>query len=298
MDPITLFCHKIAGPSGLNQSAGSIDHSLQLQTSTIIPQFLHSLSFAAVSKTSGLNTAAGTGVIGTANGIAGAFSGIWNLIKSWGRNTPANGVIQGIGSGALAGSVLPVIGTFLGGLVGGVVGGALGFIKCGKHRDQIARDQLRAALQQIHLIDGACLLRLANGDGYDIGQDGGCRLKNCDGSSRRAYEIDWRDPRSAPTVGWLNPLGYLFFPSNTKLRTDFVGYLTNAALSNAPTLVEIKANIKSFLDTLQLRPQDLSGALRAAAKTGQIDLELLPLLLNGVDSLAPQLPVPTPAYAA
>ncbi|MCB0340182.1 MAG: hypothetical protein KDD53_11290, partial [Bdellovibrionales bacterium] len=191
-------------------------------------------------------------------GIAGAAYGAYNIFRNFGVRDPAGGAVNGATVGAQIGSMInPGIGTVIGGAIGGVVGGILGMFKKGKHKDQVARDQVRSALQQSGILDKDWTLGLADGSRYNIGLDGGHRYKNLDGTERRAYEIDSSNPLAGQVIGWANPLIEVVTGGDEKLRSDFVGYITNAALSNAADLEQAKQNMLSIYSQFGIAPEQI-----------------------------------------
>jgi len=216
-----------------------------------------------------------TGAIGAkAMGAIGAAYAGYKLFDNLGKRDVASGAINGATVGAYIGThILPGVGTVIGGAIGAVAGGLMGLFKFGKHADQVKRDQMRSQLQGVGFIDSQYQVTLADGSKYDIGKDGRFKLPNLDGSDRRAYEIDFNNPLAGDTVASLDPLGYLLFPDNEKLRTDFVGYLTNAALSNATTPEQAMLNIHGFYQQLQITPEVIASNTEKLLSTGKITNE-------------------------
>lgn len=211
----------------------------------------NSLAAQGAAESSAGNAAGMTSSAGRVLGAAGAAYSAYGLIKNWGHSSPGAGAMQGACVGAYIGSVVPGLGTLVGGLIGGAVGGLIGCIKTGKHKDQVARDRMRDALQGCGFLDKQWQFKLADGSAYDMGKDGGFKLTNLDGTTRRAYEIDWQNPLAGTVVGMLNPLGQALFPDNEKLRTDLIGYLTNGALSNATDVESARANVAAIVQQLR-----------------------------------------------
>lgn len=157
---------------------------------------------------------------------AGALAGAHNLATNWGKNNPVSGAASGAAIGTY---FMPGIGT----AVGAGLGGLMGMAKAGKHKDQIRRDAVRKRLQEMGFLDDKFNVDLADGTKYDIGRDG----------SQKLYNIDQSDPNVANAVALINPLGEILTGGDDKLRSDFVGYLGNAATSNAKDPESIKKNI-------------------------------------------------------
>jgi hypothetical protein len=141
---------------------------------------------------------------------------------------------------------------FLG--VHSMLGGDMDFTS-GKGKDQQYRDYFRdvgadpklgSFLQKNE--KGSHELTLADGSKFDIGKDGGAKLKNygtnIDGKTERQYsDVDWSNPQANEIVAIANPLSVLIFRSSEGKR--MVGHLSNAISSNNPTdLKAIKSNAK------------------------------------------------------
>jgi hypothetical protein len=229
-----------------------------------------------------------TGLRLVSGGIEAAFS-LYQLFNNWGQMNPKLSAISGAASGAYIGStVLPGVGTAVGALIGGAIGVMGGLMKTGKHDDQLARDQVRSLFQQRGWLDDSFSLRLADGSTYSIGRDGGYHLTNTDGSSRRAYEVDSSDPLAHEVVGMAQSFVGVLLGGHPKLTSDFTGYLTNAALSNASTLEEAKSNLRSFVEQLQLSPHTVIATISEMANQDILSRETGDAYLNGFLSLYAQ----------
>ena len=245
---------------------------------------------ASVTAGAGSGTSAPLGSSGSLLGAAGAALAAYDMFKGWGRSTPATGAAQGAAMGAYIGSVVPGVGTLIGAGVGAILGGLIGCISAGKHRDQIARDQVRELLQRSGVIDAGYGLPLADGSRYDIGRDGGFRLQSQDGTTRRAFEVDFSHPLAREVVGLANPLAALLSGGDRKVQSDFAGYFTNAALSNARTFEEAAANMRAILAAFRLPPAEIIPALEVAASRGALTTDELAAYRHGVAILLPSPP--------
>jgi len=165
--------------------------------------------------------------------------------------------------------------------VGAILGGVIGCISAGKHRDQIARDQVRELLQRSGIIDAGYGLPLADGSRYDIGRDGGFQLRSQDGSTRRAFEVDFSHPLAREVVGLANPLAALLSGGDRKIQSDFAGYFTNATLSNARTFEEAAANMRAILAAFRLHPAEVIPALEVADRRGALTTDELAAYRHG-----------------
>jgi hypothetical protein len=227
-----------------------------------------------------MGSIAGAGSFTSWAGIANGIMGALDIAMNWGRSTPARGAASGSAVGALVGTlVAPGIGTAVGAAIGAFGGGLLGSIKTGKHQDQKVRDQVRAVLMEKGIIDSKYTIGLADGSRFDIGYDGGPK-KHLGG--RRPYETDMSNPLTKYAISWLNPVVAFLSQGNEKVQTDFVGYFANAAISNAKSLDDVRANVGAIMKQFGLDDEKLVQGIVQAAEGGMIDPELAKAWLNGV----------------
>lgn len=199
-------------------------------------------------------TSALSGGAGKILGGVGAAYSAYELFSNWGKLPLAASVTHGATAGAYIGStIFPGVGTAIGAGIGAIVGGISSLFGGGKSADQKARDSMRSVLQERGIIDQNWSIGLANGQRFDIGKDGGATLQNVDGSTRKYYDVDFKNPLAADVVAMLDPLGAAVTGGNRKLQTDLVGYLTNAALSNASTKEEAVANVRAIMQQFGVR---------------------------------------------
>lgn len=207
--------------------------------------------------------------LGTAANVTGGVLGILDLVTNWGRSSPAAAASSGMAVGASIGTLFaPGIGTAIGIGVGGLVGGLFGCVTTGKHKDQKARDSVRDMLVQGGILTPDYQLPLPNGSLYNMGKDGGPRAEF---GGRRPYEVDLSNPLSHYAIGWMDPILALLAPGNTKIRNDFVGYFTNAILSTAKNLDDVRTNVDFFLRKFGLSDQTLANGITQLARAGAID---------------------------
>jgi len=219
-------------------------------------------------------------------GAAGAAYSIYNIADNWGNMSPVDGAISGATTGAYIGSmIVPGVGTAIGAVVGGVVGAIGGLVKKGKHPDQKMRDQVRHAMQDKGMLDKDWNLTLANGAKFDIGRDGRNKIDSVDGSQRAVYQLDFNHPLAGETIGMANPLAKLLTGGDEKLSADFVGYFVNAALSNAETLEDARANMAAIFQSFNIAPEHAAMGLEALHAEGKVTAEELPAFINGVYSI-------------
>ena len=250
------------------------------------------LTSSASGASSSISGGVGTAAAGTSlsaqllGGIGAAYSGL-QLITNWGNTDPVSGAINGFTAGAYIGTMLGgPIGAAVGGAIGGIVGLASGFFgKSGKSEEQVARDNVRDALQQNGVVSTDWKLTLADGSGYDIGKDGRFKLDNVDGTKRHAYEIDFKNPLSGEAVGMLQPIVALLTGPNTRLTRDFIGYFTNAAISNAKDLEGVKQNVLAIYKTLKMSPEQVVQGISTMIEKGMISEQEGMAYVNGFGSL-------------
>jgi len=219
-------------------------------------------------------------------GAAGAAYSLYNLISGFGEMSFKDGLINGAATGAYVGSFFGPPGTLIGGAIGGVVGAISSFFKkSGKSKEQKARDKVRDAFQNLGLLDSDHNVTLANGTTYNIGKDGKHKYTNLDGTQRGAFEIDPSNPMSGQVIGWVNPIVEQLVGGDEKLKVAFVGYFTNAALSNAKNLEEARQNVLAMFSNLQLTPEKIAGGLQQMNAAGQLRNDVFEAYLNGVITL-------------
>jgi hypothetical protein len=236
-----------------------------------------------------LGAAGASGAVGTLTGVgsvagwatvAAGVMGAIDIAQNWGRSTPARGAASGLGMGAMVGTlILPGLGTALGAAVGMIGGGLIGAIKTGKHKDQKMRDQVRALLMERGVIDSNYSVGLADGTRFNIGYDGGPKKEL---GGRRPFEIDPSNPLTKYAVSWLNPVVAALSQGNEKVQSDFVGYFTNAAVSNAKSLNDVKANVSAIIKQFGVNDKQLAQSIVQAAQSGSLDKEVAKAWLNGI----------------
>lgn len=99
-----------------------------------------------------------------------------------------------------------------------VLGGWLG----GKDRDQMNRDRMREALQDLQFLDENYNVKLANGGTFDMGQDG----------SKKIYNPDPENPATPEAVADSHLLAAIIAGKDPKMKEDMMGMLASAAISS------------------------------------------------------------------
>lgn len=139
----------------------------------------------------------------------------------------------------------------------------------GKDKDQFGRDQIRKGLKKNGLVDDKYGITLADGSTFNIGLDGKAKLQNMDGQTERnTYDVDFSNPLAGKAVSLLQPMADQFLgeKATQKAKTDFIGLMSNAALSNAQDEATLQANINSmFQPKPQAQPQ--KGVMPAQTAT-------------------------------
>ena len=223
--------------------------------------------------------------------LLGSVGNIGNFVDNFGKQDPANGAISGATVGAQLGSILPGIGTAFGTAIGAIVGGVSSLFGSGKPESQKKRDQVRKWMQDNQIIDQNWSVTLADGSKYDIGIDGKNKLTNLDGTTRNHYDVDFSHPLAAQTVAWANPIFEALLGDQEDLKTQFVGYFVNAALSYAEDLETARQNLVEMFGAFNVSPEEVLQGLVASAEQGRIDEQTLMIHINNVESL---LTVPEP----
>lgn len=216
----------------------------------------------------------------TVSNVIGGLYGAFDLISNFGSLSPAHGALSGLTVGASIGSFIPGVGTAIGGLVGAAVGGLMSlFKKSGKDKDQKARDQMRAGLQQAGIIDEKFTIGLADGTRYDIGIDGKPKKEF---NNLHPFDVDMNNPLAVKIATFFAPLTLVACGGNKKLASDLTGYLTNASLSNAGgDETKARTNVQAIYGQFKIKPEALLQGLGQLTQAGAIS----PDLANGYVSV-------------
>lgn len=114
-----------------------------------------------------------------------------------------------------------------------------------KDADQLNRDAVRQSLLDNGIIDENYGLTTKDGRTTNIGLDG----------STKAYNIDFNRPNAAQAAAWLDPLSAMITGGDEKLRSDFTGYLVNAAYADDPRV--LRNNISDLYQRLGVTPDQM-----------------------------------------
>lgn len=162
----------------------------------------------------------------------------------------------GASSGAAMGSAFGPVGTVVGAILGGVAGYAHGATASRKGENQMRRDAIRSWLRDNRQNfyepdvngDPNWNIRLANGQTFDIGKDGGAHLINSDGTERNYYDFDMSraetDQNYLHTTQSGQALADVLAGLYGRDSEEFGGYFTNAAASSG----DQRQNMRSFFD--------------------------------------------------
>lgn len=143
----------------------------------------------------------------------------------------------------------------------------------GKGKDQLARDAVRKNLLKSGFVDDKYNVTLPDGSTYNIGVDGS--------KFGKASDVDFSKEGIGDVVGAINPLVEIITGGNDKLRSDFAGYLTNAAISSG----DANTNVKALYEKAGIDKTSAVEAINAMAEGGSITPEEKAAYLNGLNSV-------------
>lgn len=240
----------------------------------------------------------GAGYIAPVLGAAAAAKGGYDTYQGMmnaGQGQRAGMTTAGAGIGTM---LLPGVGTAAGAAIGNVAGYGLqgngikndlalaalgppgwtalaakkmGVFNIGKDGDQLRRDQVRKAMLQQGGLDESYNLSLADGSKFNIGLDGGGKILTKGGKEINPYNIDTDNPFAHQATLWAMPLASIITGGDQKLGSDFSGYFTNAAMSNANTIEGVRANVLNIMASHKIDFPTARQALDAQLKAGKID---------------------------
>lgn len=198
----------------------------------------------------------------------------------------ATGVLEAGAAGAGIGSYfnaatggLPV-GTIAGAAIGAGIGLANNAFGGHKDKDQLSRDGIREGLLNAGAIDKNYQIKLADGSTFNMGKDGHAKLKNTDGSERHYYDVDFNNPLAAGAVPMANQIAERFTGGDEKLRSDFAGYLINAATSNAKTAEDVQRNLEALSSQIPADGNSTGVAGEAPVGQAKVAVQSGPSLLD------------------
>lgn len=114
-----------------------------------------------------------------------------------------------------------------------------------KDSDQLTRDYARKKLQEVGFFtkkegDSHHYVELADGSLFDVGVDGKNTFEGVSGDKLHPYDVDFSNPESVRAADYLGPLLTILTGGEGKVKDDFVGYLSNASISNGRTIENIR----------------------------------------------------------
>jgi len=259
--PGTTTGQYVQGVGGLLQLGQGIN---QFQNGDKVGGTINSTAgLANVGTAAGSQTAAT--VVPGANIAAGLYGGfqtakyLGDAAASGKRNSQgtiqgaSSGAALGAGVGAMFGGVGAIPGALIGAGIGGLAGLAGALTGSSKGKEQMQRDKIRKGLEKLGLaqkIEGSHFVTLADGSKFNIGLDGGAKLQNADGKTKRNYfDVDFSNSLGGRSVELLKPRiqAILGEKASPKMVQDWTGYYSNAALSNAKSEQDLINNINSLL---------------------------------------------------
>lgn len=153
-------------------------------------------------------------------------------------------------------------------------------IGSGKDVAQLKRDQIRAAMQEQGALDEGWNLTLADGGKFNIGLDGGGKIMGKDGKEINPYNVDASNPFAHQATAWADPIAAILTGGDPKLRSDFAGYFTNAAMSNANTLEGVRANLLNIMASHKIDFPTARKAVTSMLEAGKIDQATHDIYMN------------------
>ncbi len=262
--------------------------SLEKLADTIIPSLGSGKGGFPSTKAGATVSAGASGVLGKVAGLPGAAYSLYQLLDGFGKDSPVASAANGATVGAYIGTVIaPGLGTTIGGVLGGVGGALMGvFGKKKKHPEHVARDQMRALLQEAGFLDKDYSLKLADGSVFSLAVDGKKKLENVGGGSRFGYQFDPTHPHSGAAIGMLQPLAQILTGGDQKLATDLTGYLVNAVTSNTGDLSQVRQNVIAIYEQSGASLEDVAAMIVEMGDRSVISEHHRDAYLGGIMSVA------------
>jgi hypothetical protein len=154
----------------------------------------------------------------------------------------------------------------------------------GKDKRQLIRDKVRENLVKSNVVsDQDYLLKFSDGSSFDIGKDGGARLRNEEGKDRQYSDVDFKDPRASNTVAALNPLAAIITGGGKQVTSDFAGLYTNAVLNGGADPATVNNRIKELYAKHGINsPADAGAVLDNLVKEKLLDQQTANIYKNGL----------------
>lgn len=161
-------------------------------------------------------------------------------------------------------------------------------LKSGKGQEQQMRDEVRDVLWDKGAVGSDWLLKFSDGSAFDIGKDGGARLKNKDGVERAYYEVDDKNPLTQNAIASTSPLAALITNNDERLKQQFAGYFTNAATEGATSQAQMDKRISEMYGMVGITKQAGLSSLAQLREQGRISDEQLQQYSAIVNKYAPE----------
>lgn len=196
------------------------------------------------------------------------------------------GYLQSGLSGAALGSYFGPAGAAIGaglGLVGKLGQDLFGSKKPRLQRD---RDTLRSFLEGQGFLSRNEQGSHISPSGFNYGADGGNRLTNEAGQTRRTFEVDFSDPRASQTAALLDPLGTMFsYQSGIggEQRTNSVGLLVNDVLSQGG---DTRSAALDMYRRSGMSPDQILQGIGELGRSGKLTPDQVAVFSNTVNSLS------------
>lgn len=125
-------------------------------------------------------------------------------------------------------------------------------MKTGKSDEQQTRDDFRSAAKNLGIVGDDYNLKFSDGSAFDIGKDGGARLKNTAGKERNYFDVDWDNPLAASNVGRVQDLLNKKFGEAKNLGEQRTGTFVNAVTNEAKDQATVEKRIEDLAKQLGL----------------------------------------------
>jgi hypothetical protein len=161
----------------------------------------------------------------------------------------------------------------------------------GKGKQQVGRDSFRDLLVKQGIAQrpegtDETFINLFGGGQFDAGKDGGDRLTNPDGTSRRYFEVDMTAPGIGDAINALNPLGLILAQQSGTEQAAATGYLVNSVMSGGGDAGQIKNRILDIYQKSGFTPDQIDSGLQQLAQVGKISDSDLKIYQNAINSIS------------
>ena len=154
----------------------------------------------------------------------------------------------------------------------------------GKGKRQLVRDKVRDFLVDNKVVDKKDYqLKFSDGSTFDIGKDGGARLKNTKGEERQYSDVDFSDPRAGMVVGSVNPLAAIITGGDKQASNDFAGTYTNAILNGSPDNATANQRLRELYAKHNVTAVDAIKTIDQLIADKRIDAQTGAAYKNGIN---------------